>query len=327
MEKSDMAKYYISTDGGGTKLFTVLFDNQFNLISQSKSGAVNPRFTDISVIEYNMREGIEKCLAGTGITQIEHLYITMPGPNKLYESILRENCELNGYTVFSEGYACLISGLFERQGVVALSGTGSGVFYIKDNANISSIGGWGALFGDEGSGYEIGAVGIRAAQHAFDGRGNKTLLEEMIQSQFSFNNLSEIVSYTYGKKDYRNIIASICLTVCKAAEMGDAVSVDIMKSAGRAQGLMLNTMIRKHNIPCILPVVVSGSVWRYNINMYNSFCEYVHAEFPCYKIYKPLFEPVISGIIQSAFILHGEIDKNLLLKLEKEFSDYIYEKH
>ncbi|MHB1153205.1 MAG: BadF/BadG/BcrA/BcrD ATPase family protein [Eubacteriales bacterium] len=321
-----MPKYYISADGGGTKLFSVLFDDQFNLISQSKSGAVNPSFTDLSEIENNMRDSIENCLAGTGITQIDHLYITMPGPSKLYEHILKKSCTLNGFTNFTEGYACLISGLFERRGIVALSGTGSGVFYVDGNKNISSIGGWGALFGDEGSGYEIGAAGIRAAQHAVDGRGKDTLLVEMIKAQFSFKNLHDIVSYTYSKNSYRNIISSVCLTVCKAAQMGDIASIDIMKAAGRAQGLMLNTIIRKNITPFDLSVVVSGSVWRYNPYMYDSFCDYVHAEYPCYKINKPQFEPVISGIIQKAFDLYGEIDNNISSKLRKEFAGYIYEK-
>lgn len=321
-----MPKYYISADGGGTKLFSVLFDDQLNLISQSKSGAVNPCFTDISEIEDNMRDSIENCLAGTGITQIDHLYITMPGPSKLYEQLLRKRCNLNGFTSFTEGYACLISGLFERQGFVALSGTGSGVFYVEDNKNISSIGGWGALFGDEGSGYEIGAAGIRAAQHAVDGRGKDTLLVEMIKAQFSFKNLHEIVSYTYSKNNYRTTVSSVCLIVCKAAEMGDIISIDIMKAAGCAQGLMLNTIIRKNKTLYGLPVVVSGSVWRYNPYMYNSFCDYVHAEYPFYKINKPRFEPVISGIIQKAFDLYGIIDNNISSKLEKEFAGYVYEK-
>lgn len=322
-----MAKYYISTDGGGTKLNTVCFDDEFNLVSQSRSGAVNPRFTDISVIEQNMREGIDKCLSNTGIKQIEHLYITMPGPASLYERILREYCDLNGHTVFSEGYACLIAGVHKVRGIVALSGTGSGVFYIQDMANIRSIGGWGALFGDEGSGYEIGATALRVAQYAVDGRGKNTLLVELIKSQFSLQNLHDIVSLVYGKTDYRSIISSICLTVCKAAEMGDTVSANIMKSAGHSQGHMVNTLIRKHTIPEDLPIVVSGSVWRYNRPMYDAFSQFVHKENPGFKIYKPCFEPVISGIVQKAFDIYGSMNIVILENIQKNFADYIYERY
>lgn len=320
-----MPKYYISADGGGTKLISVLFDDDLNCLSNSKSGAVNPYFTDISQIEKNMRSGIESCLGDTEITQIERLYITMPGPAKMYDDILRSRCRLTDSMSFSEGYACLISGLFKSQGLVALSGTGSGVFYIRERKNITSIGGWGALFGDEGSGYEIGAAGIRAAQHAADGRGKETTLVEMIKSQFSFQNLNEIVSYVYGNNNYRGIISSVCLTVCKAAEAGDTVSVGIMKEAGRSQGLMMNTMIKKHHIPCSIPIVVGGSVWRRNSHMFEAFLEYVHSENPCFHIYKPHFDPVMSGVIQMILDSGVEVDNSIISKLDHNFAGYIFE--
>jgi N-acetylglucosamine kinase-like BadF-type ATPase len=321
-----MSKYYISADGGGTKLLAVMFDERLNLISQSKSGAVNPCFTDISDIERNMRSSIDCCLAKTGVTQIEHLYITMPGPHELYERIIRERCTLGGCTGFSEGYACITSGLLQHRGIAALAGTGSGLFCVDGNKTICSIGGWGALFGDEGSGYEIGAAGIRAAQYAIDGRGKDTLLVEMIKTQFGFKNLQDIVSYTYRKNDYRNTISSVCLAVCNAAAQGDSAAIDIMKAAGRAQGLMFNTLVHKNNLPCSLPVVVSGSVWRHNPNMFDEFCSYIHAGYPGFTICKPRFEPVISGAVQTAFDLYGGIDDNISAKLNTEFAGYIYEK-
>lgn len=321
-----MPKYYITADGGGTKLLAVMYDDRLNLISQSKSGAVNPCFTDINVIERNMRSSIECLFTATAVTQIEKLYVTMPGPRELYERILRERCTLNGCCGFSEGYACITSGLLERRGIAALAGTGSGMFCMDGNKNVCSIGGWGALFGDEGSGYEIGAAGIRAAQYAYDGRGKDTRLVEMIKAEFGFRNLHDIVSYTYRKNDYRSTISRVCLVVCTAAAQGDSISIDIMKAAGRAQGLMFITLVRKYNLLCSLPVVVSGSVWRHNPYMFDEFCNYIHAGYPGFIISKPRFEPVISGAVQTAFDLYGGIDDDISSKLYTEFAGYVYEK-
>lgn len=321
-----MPKYYISADGGGTKLHSVLFDDSLNLISKSKSGAVNPNFTEAETIESNMRDGIVQCLTGTGVDHIERLFITMPGPHKMYENILRQYCTLDGCSIFSEGYAGITSGLFERRGIVALSGTGSGMFYMDGNRTACSLGGWGALFGDEGSGYEIGTAGIRAAQFAYDGRGKETLLVQMIISKFGLRNLHDIVGYTYRRKDYRSVISSVCLCVCDAAAQGDGAAIEIMKAAGRAQGLMFNTLVRKNNLSCSIPAVVSGSVWKYNPYMFDEFCDYVRAENPGFVIKKPYFEPVISGVVETAFDLYGSIDNNISKKLFGEFSDYIYEK-
>lgn len=48
-------------------------------------------------------------------------------------------------------------------GIVILSGTGSAAFYIREGETADIIGGLGSLLGDDGSGYEIGREGLRAA--------------------------------------------------------------------------------------------------------------------------------------------------------------------
>ena len=61
-------------------------------------------------------------------------------------------------------------------GAVALSGTGSNAFLVREGQVLSAVGGWGPLLGDEGSGYEIGLNALKAAIYSHDGRRPKSML-------------------------------------------------------------------------------------------------------------------------------------------------------
>lgn len=313
-------KYYIGVDGGGTKLLAVLFDEDFNLISNSKSGSVNPGFTAAEDIKNNFNECIDDLLYGIEIQFIEHIFISMPGPGNLFIEMLRKKVAVKECTMLSEGYACLTAGIQKTSGIIALSGTGSGVFYQEGLKTVHHIGGWGALFGDEGSGYDIGAAGLRSAQFSFDGRGIHSIIGDLIIEEFKFKSLYEIVSKVYSVRDYRSVICKVCIIVCRAASMGDEAAVSIMEKAGCDMGLQTVTLIDKYNLSPENPIVVSGSVWKYNPYMYNKFVGYINDYNSKFKIYKPKFEPVIGGAA------HLAIENNKIDFLIKNFKNFIYEK-
>ena len=80
---------------------------------------------------------------------------------------------VGGHALYGEGETALAAA-GAAYGIVAQAGTGSDAFLVQPGGQMS-IGGWGYIFGDEGSGYDIGERTLRAAIHAFDGRGPKTL--------------------------------------------------------------------------------------------------------------------------------------------------------
>ena len=59
-------------------------------------------------------------------------------------------------------------------------GTGSIVYGRTTTGELIRAGGWGYLFGDEGSGYAIGVAALRAVMQAYDGRGPSTLLTGLV---------------------------------------------------------------------------------------------------------------------------------------------------
>ncbi|WP_051535616.1 N-acetylglucosamine kinase [Asaia platycodi] len=57
-----------------------------------------------------------------------------------------------------------------RPGILLLSGTGSMAWGVGEDGETARVGGWGSLFGDEGSAYWIGRLALARFSHCLDGR-------------------------------------------------------------------------------------------------------------------------------------------------------------
>lgn len=319
-------KYYMGVDGGGSKLVSILFDQDLNLISTGGGGSINLNFATLDEVKASMVQSITKCLPEGFKEPIQCCCITMPGPADLYIKLLSDFCPVLEQKSLSEGTICLLAGIQKQKGIVALSGTGSGVFNIIDPEHLTHLGGWGALIGDEGSGFDIGCKGMRAAIHSYDTRGPKTILEEWIQSYFQAEDFLDVRRIIYQYPSFRSVIAKLCLLVLKAANQGDEVAKEIMQEAGSDMAKQVLSIMRRDLISSDRPdIVVSGSVWKGNPIMLDTFRQDVLKEHPTVNIWKPLFEPVVGSAVYIAYRLYHEIDSKISDKLKQQFVQFKYE--
>ena len=73
--------------------------------------------------------------------------------------------------VVNDALIALQAGVGDAPGIVIVSGTGSIAYGRNDHGEASRAGGWGYVLGDEGSGYWIGRLALRAVVRHADGRG------------------------------------------------------------------------------------------------------------------------------------------------------------
>lgn len=294
-------KYYIAADGGGTKLHAILFGDDLKPLSFGLGKAVNTCFTDMEDVKATMDECVDQLFADSGVKEIECVYSTIAGPTDVFLRSIERYAAIKRTFGMSEGYGALAAGIMKQTGILALSGSGSDVYNIVEGRCTAVIGGWGALFGDEGSGYDIGAKALRAIEFATDGRGPDTMMCGQLCEDFGLKHTSEIVGRVYSERDYRRIIASVCMTACRCAWKGDRVAADILSGAGKDLGLQTVTLVKKYNIPPV-DIVMGGSVWRNNYHMSSAFTEYVAGRLgDAYPVSKAAFNPVMGGIVHCGF--------------------------
>src|SRR5207302_4816203 len=82
--------------------------------------------------------------------------------------------------VTNDAVIALAGATASGQGIIAIAGTGSIAFGRNASGRTARAGGWGYIFGDEGSGFDIVRQALRAALRMEEGWGPATRLREVL---------------------------------------------------------------------------------------------------------------------------------------------------
>jgi N-acetylglucosamine kinase-like BadF-type ATPase len=119
--------------------------------------------------------------------------------------------------------------------------------------------------GDEGSAFDIGQSGLRAAIRSAEGRGPRTVLEQFIPQRLGLEGLQDLVAWT--SPFAKDRVAGVAPVVFEAAADGDEVSQLILRTAadelGRGIALVVDRLWpREEGGDRLERVVFSGGVLR-----------------------------------------------------------------
>lgn len=134
--------------------------------------------------------------------------------------------------------------LDEQPGVVIVAGTGSIGYSLAFDGTVNRCGGWGPLFGDEGSGYWIGCEALRSIAMEMDGRGESTRLTERLRAQLQIRQPTDLIERIYNRMG-RKEIASLAVTVALCAAEKDSVSLEIVNHAAKHLASILLSLIKQ----------------------------------------------------------------------------------
>lgn len=151
-----------------------------------------------------------------------------------------------------------LGALGDRPGVMIAAGTGVVTLALghggPGRTGLARVDGWGYLLGDSGSGFGIGQAGMRAALRAFDGRGQDTVLSELMAAQFP----DLACAYIELQSDPRRVsrIAAFAQTVDAAAAADDPVAQQILdQAAAELSESVMAGLTRVHLISEVPPPI------------------------------------------------------------------------
>jgi N-acetylglucosamine kinase-like BadF-type ATPase len=149
------------------------------------------------------------------------------------------------------------------RGIIVIAGTGSMAFARNPAGETARAGGWGYLFGDEGSAFDIARQALRAALRMEEGWGPATILREKVLQVGGAVDANQLMHRFYAPDWPRDRIASLAPLVDAAAEAGDSVAAEILQYAA-LQLAMLASAVRP--LVChaeeMTAVAFSGGVFR-----------------------------------------------------------------
>ncbi len=283
---------FLSVDGGGTKLRAILFDSDLKICGEGRSGGVNTTQNDPASVLVHIRECLDQVLPS--VSMIKEAFVIFVGDKKLFEQELRSRVQVERITFFDEPTAGLIAGCGKYQGLIAISGTGSDVFYVGPDHR-SIVGGWGIVLGDQGSGTWIGLKALRLVIRSLDDWGHDTLMTPLFLKHFEAEeNPRKIVGAVYGAPAPFPVVARLVPLVAQAAEAGDPYALALFEDAGRVLGRQMLTLLDREHPP-ETEITLCGGCWKAHPLMYESFRNTVLEQYPKMQIHRPWFEHVMAG--------------------------------
>ncbi len=260
---------YLGIDGGGTKTRAVIVDQFGRVLADVELGAMNPhglpKESVVQEISKMLRllakqYPIEKIKTGfAGISGVDH-----PDERRkmtaLFHEVLPDTVQLE---VGNDALIALSSGTFGEPGIVLIAGTGSIAYARLWDGTIHRVGGWGYLFGDEGSGYAMGRKALVAVMQAYDGRGPATALTDKILEKANCGNPVDLIPTIYSLPAVKRWIASCSREVMTALDEGDFVAQNIVQGTVLEQKLHIDVLLKKtQGNPERLSIVLTGGLYQ-----------------------------------------------------------------
>jgi N-acetylglucosamine kinase-like BadF-type ATPase len=258
-------RYVAGIDGGQSSTTAVVIDER---------GALRGRGTAGPADHVDEPAGSRKCADACATALIRALDAALLPRDTRFEAV---HVGLSGYDddfdgarpafaarsvrVQHDAPIALAGAVQGRPAVVVIAGTGSVAYGEDGDGRSARVGGWGFMFGDEGSAF---AVARDALAHAMAGedRGVSSPLGTAARAFFDRRDLRELATLAMLGRIPRGELASFSRVVHDAARLGDPDAAAIVgEAAGALASLAAVTLARLQLLDRPVPVAFAGGAF------------------------------------------------------------------
>ncbi|MCS7228840.1 MAG: BadF/BadG/BcrA/BcrD ATPase family protein [Candidatus Kryptonium sp.] len=311
-----MTKYLIGVDGGGTKTHGVIAEFDGQVIAEALGGSSNFQMLGVEPVSKLLIGLIYELInkAGCEVDDVKLVVLGLTGAgrqkdrdrifNGLIEYASKENLKLPKLIIETDARIALEGAFAGGPGIILIAGTGSVMFAKDIEGKIHRIGGWGRFIGDEGSAFVIGREALRAVAKYVDGRGEKTILKDLIFEEFDLTDLMQIVSEIYsGKFD----IGKVAPIVMKAVELGDEIARKILDNACEELFLHIKAMLNKAKFGKKVNLAFIGGVLQSDNYVSKRLKNMILSELPQINLIEPIHSPAYGAVIYGRNLIENKI--------------------
>jgi N-acetylglucosamine kinase-like BadF-type ATPase len=308
---------YLGVDGGGTKTALCLLREDGRVAAQARAPSCYYFTEGIDLVGRVLRQGIDEVCEMASITpaDIRYAFFGLPTYGEVSGDVSALDAAPGG--ILGHGrYACnndMVCGwagsLGGIDGINVISGTGSMTYGERAGTGIR-VGGWGELFGDEGSAYWIAIKGLNAYSRMSDGRLPVGPLHETLRTHLALEADLDLVDVVLNRwRGGRSEIAALSRVVAGAAEEGDECAARILSEAADELAGLVDTTRRRLDFgpDQEVPVSYSGGVFnaRPVVEGFEAALKHLHDG---YELREPLYSPVVGAAIYAAKLAGEPLD-------------------
>ena len=287
--------YLLGIDGGGSHTTAWLADEHFRVFAKAEAGASNPIKVGLARAQREILRAVREVRRRAQIhgKELDAVCVGLAGAGSppLHDQLLRwlrKSVPARSHLLTIDAVIALAAA-DESTGIIVISGTGSIAYGRDDRGHVLRAGGWGSVFDDAGSGYDIGRKAIAGALRAVDGRDKPTRLTNALTRALKLGAMTDVVAKPLASSD----IAALFPIILREAEAGDTLARQLCRDAGcDLADLALALVTRFGWKDCTVPILCSGGVFQSSSLVRRSFARRVHARAPRARVSLLLREPV-----------------------------------
>lgn len=301
---------FLGVDGGGTKTAFLLLSPDAKPLARLEGGSSYHPEVGLDGVRAVLRDGVAAVLEAASVpaSAIRHAFFGLPalGEDPAVDSSLARTPEV---ALAAGQYSCgndMVCGwagaLACEDGISVTAGTGS-IAYGEYAGRQARSGGWGEVFGDEGSAHWIGREGLAAFSRMSDGRAPTGPLCDLVRGHFNLArdvDLCGLINSPGGSA--RSAIAQLSQVVGAAAKAGDPAARDIFARAGAELAQLAAATRAALAVPEHEELAVSyvGGVFKTGALVLDSFAAALKASGRPYRLETPVFSPVVGAALYAA---------------------------
>ena len=278
-------KYYLGIDGGGTRTTAAVSDENGNVLFKAVGKSINFYSVGMEKARENLKNVINDIYKNIGGIEFDSAFIGCSAlDNEASNETIIALCDgvirAKKIGMNSDVFVALASSGEDKCRIVAICGTGSIVTGIDENCNIKTKGGWGHIFGDEGSAYSIAVNALKASAMLYD-EGKITPLVKKAEAFFGVEDFRDAIEAIYSPEITKDVIASFSAKVGDVAETDFVAETVIINEAHFFSKTVLALLNEMKN--CTL-LSLYGGVFQNNEFFKNTFIEDVKEFYSDLKI-------------------------------------------
>lgn len=252
-----------AVDGGGTKTLAIVLNRDGVELGRAVTGPSNYVAGEDDRVVTNITGAVERAIESAGHPHfLEALWVGLAGVDRpgARAAIEARIAHLSANVRLTNDAQLLFGAFPDEVGIVLIAGTGSIALGQDRHGQTARAGGWGYLIGDEGSGYDLGRRGIRAAAKAADSRGLQTSLLPSLLAHWGLAHPLQIIDEVYRERD-KAAIAGCAGLVFEAADAWDPVASRLVQSGAAELASAVGAVEQMLDFENgDVPIVLSGSL-------------------------------------------------------------------
>lgn len=320
---------FLGVDGGGTKTAVCLLRSDGTLAGRARAAGIYYLADEIELVDRVLATGIADVCDQAGISsaEIDYAFFGLPsygevsGDVPALDAAPRAVLGHDRYACDNDSVCAWAGSLGGADGINVVSGTGS-IAYGRRLGRGVRVGGWGELFGDEGSAYWIAIHALNAVSRMSDGRLAEGPLAKTIRGQLQLQQSLDLIDVVIHRwHGSRREIAGLSRHVVAAADLGDVHAAGILADAGRELALLADTARARLGYGEAEAIKVSYSGGGFSTpRILGAFKRELTALGDGYVLSRPLYPPVIGAALYAATLAGKPLEPDALRRLHSSSS-------